>query len=126
VEERVAPEPEDAPEIEGVWEEEAPAVEEIPEDLDLAGPIPEHVVVEEAFLEDAVVEDTLVGEGLGEATDEEESGIPDGFETQILEGATPSHLTESPAEEESTQASSHEPKWLFSLLKKEGEREGER
>jgi len=74
--------------------------------------------------EEVVIEGTEAEEEEIEAEEEEEEGVPGGFETQILEGAEPAGLNIQP-EEEDTSSSPQEPKWLFSLLKKEEERGGE-
>ena len=63
----------------------------------------------------------------GEA--EPTEGIPDGFETQVLEGASPTGpMVDSddapPVKDKKSSSSSQEPKWLFSLLKKENEERG--
>jgi hypothetical protein len=73
------------------------------------------------------------------APDDDSAGIPDGFETQILEVNSPlisgQEEESGPDESESGEkpeaasgrkdsASAQEPRWLFSLLKKEEEERG--
>ncbi len=95
----------------------------------------EEVVTEgmEASVEEVEIEEVEVEEFEAEVEDGDEEGAPGGFETQILEGAKPTDLNiqpeeeswspeEAPSENEDTSSSPQEPKWLFSLLKKEEER----
>ena len=68
------------------------------------------------------------------AEEELDEGVPGGFETQVLEAAVPAGLSEFPGEAEEEDMpvandgedapSPQEPKWLFSLLKKEEEKGG--
>ena len=91
--------------------------------------------VEEVEVEIEEVEEDEVEVGEEEVEEEDEEGVPGGFETQILGGAEPTGLNIQPEEEswspeeaspeeassenEDTSSSPQEPKWLFSLLKKE-------
>ncbi len=105
-EEMMAPEAEplvaDAEHVLPEWEEPAEEAEEAME------------AVEEAVVAEDLLEDPRAGVG---------TELPGGFETQILEASAPVGVGEGPAEEDPKEAPTHEPKWLFSLLKKEEERE---
>jgi DivIVA domain-containing protein len=103
----------------------------------------EEVEEDEAEGVEVEVEEAEVEEVEAEVEDGDEEGVPGGFETQIFEGAKPTDLNiqpeeeswspeeapseeapseEAPSENEDTSSSPQEPKWLFSLLKKEEER----
>ena len=130
-------------------EESRRPLEDTPLELEFRGWMPESLSEEEAGEaeadeEEAMESDLETEEGEAEA----EKGIPDGSENQLLEAAAPAELSvtgeeefglgadieseadfegdlEPEAEPEAEPSSSgQEPKWLFSLLKKEQEESG--